>query len=359
MGRDEDADQAVRDLLQKYETEEAAVLRAELIAFLKSAETRAELEAIIRKPLEAVVLSALTKPAFQEQLRDAVIASLKPELVKAAESAAASALSQIKVAIPADAQQRMRAEAEETLRNAFVNAQKDALGTVPRLANEGRRQLPAADGPTAPRLPREDSMNWVAVAVIGVVAAIALVWFFFLRGDNRAATTTLTDDSSAVSTQTGSDTAAATVTNEARTSRLFEQYQLSLVQAPANLPDPTAAQFECVQNGIARAEETSRLDVGLLRMTLNTCGPLGTRPSGASRIIAGVQAQLTEEARAKTCSALPPVAIDGKHGGETSKALKTYVGCTAPLGVPEALETLGDYAAVGVYFIDKRMRDAR
>jgi hypothetical protein len=98
--------------------------------------------------------------------------------------------------------------------------------------------------------------------------------------------------------------------------------------------------------------------VAALRASLNNCSAMSARPTGRLRMVAGVQAQLTEEARARACSALQPVTIDGRHGTETSRALKTYVGCTDPIGVPEALETLGDYAAVGVYFIDKRMRDS-
>jgi hypothetical protein len=86
---------------------------------------------------------------------------------------------------------------------------------------------------------------------------------------------------------------------------------------------------------------------------------MNVKPAGTSPIVASVQAQLTEEARSRSCGALRPVTIDGRHGGETSTALRAYVECTDPAGVPEKLETLGDYAAVGVYFIDKRMRDDR
>ena|SRR5687767_11583443 len=127
---------------------------------------------------------------------------------------------------------------------------------------------------------------------------------------------------------------------------------------PPSLAAPTNAQITCIESALPDASSERRLDVAALRESLNRCAPMSSRPSGASRIVAGVQAQLTEVARTRECSTLPPVTIDGKHGNETSRALKTYVACTDPVGVPEALETLGDYAAVGVYFIDKRMRDA-
>jgi hypothetical protein len=368
----EDPDQAVRELLQKYEKEEAAVLRAELIAFLKSPECRAELEKTVQKPLEAIVLGALTGAKFQEQMREAVIAALKPELVKAAQSAATSALGSIKVTMPEEAQKRMRIEAEEALRNAFANAQREALAAVPKMAGESRRQMqPQGDdwqesprrerleprpdtARVAPRL-SGDSKFWMAAAAVVLIIGSTGYWMFARRSAEPADPGSINDPppvTETFPTETAEDPAP-------RISPLLEQYRTALSRmGPPDLAAPSEAQIACVDAAIHSAETTSRLDVVILRRSLNDCAATKARPSGGSRIVAGVQAQLTEVARSRECSALPPVTIDGKHGSETSRALKTYVGCTSPVGVPEALETLGDYAAVGVYFIDKRMRDA-
>lgn len=359
---DEEPEQAVRELLQTYEKQEAAVLKAELLDFLKSKECRDELERTIQKPLETIVLGALTNAKFQEQLRDAVIASLKPEILKAAQTAAAGALNSIKVTIPEEAQRRMRTETEETLRNAFATAQKESLATVPRLANDARRQLQrqgeesppsGAARDFAPRL-SGDRMFWGAVVAVVLVVGAAIYWF---AGRREEPLDTGYVDSSALVTESLPTETTAPVTT--RPSALFEQYRLALMQmGPPDLPAPSDAQIACVESALPNAETAARLNVATLRASLNKCNAMSARPAGRVRIVAGVQAQLTEEARARACSALQPVTIDGRHGTETSRALKTYVGCTDPIGVPEALETLGDYAAVGVYFIDKRMRDS-
>jgi hypothetical protein len=360
---DEEPEQAVRELLQTYEKQEAAVLKAELLEFLKSKECRDELEKTIQKPLETIVLSALTGAKFQEQLREAVIASLKPEIIKAAQTAAAGALNSIKVTIPEEAQKRMRTEAEETLRNAFATAQKESLGTVPRLANDARRQMQrqGEDSPPsgtaqefAPRL-SGDHLFWGAVVAVVLIVGAAIYWFSGRR-DERPDPGYV--DSSALVTESQPPTeTVAPVT--ARPSALLRQYRAALMQmGPPDLPAPSDAQIACIESALPNAETAARLDVAALRALLNNCNAMSARPAGRVRIVAGVQAQLTEEARARTCSALQPVTIDGRHGTETSRALQTYVGCTDPIGVPEALETLGDYAAVGVYFIDKRMRDS-
>lgn len=332
--RDEDPDQAVRELLQKYEKEEASVLRQELIAFLQSPECRAELEKTIRKPIEKIVLDALTSEKFQQQLRDSVIASLKPELVKAAQTAAASALKDVRVTIPDEVQKRMRNDAEEGFRNAFANA--------PR-AGENLRQV-------APRL-GPDRRTIAAIAFVVVIAGAAAL-YFGLRRPDRIDPTEYGTDTAPIASTLPTDTAP--VPEPAR-ARLFDEYRGALAQMGSpDLPAPADAQMACIENALGNAE----LDVARLRTSLNRCAATSSRPSGASRIVAAVQAQLTEVARTRECSSLPPVTIDGRHGNETSRALKTYVACTDPVGVPEALETLGDYAAVGVYFIDKRMRDA-
>lgn len=334
----EDPDLAVRELLQKYEKEEAAILRAELIDFLRSPECRAELEKTIQKPLETIVLNALTSAKFQDQLRDAVIASLKPELVRAAQSAASSALKDIRVAIPEDQQRRMRVDAEEALRAAFVNAQRDSAAAVSR-----PHQL-------APRR-ANDWRLWAAIAAIVLLLGAGGYWLYFQRGD-RVDQTELVENTITAGETSSTDT---TVESTPKRSPLLDQYRTALAQmGPPSLAAPTDAQIACIESALPNGD----LEVAALRASLNRCAPLSSRPSGASRIVASVQAQLTEVARTRECSTLPPVTIDGRHGTETSRALKTYVACTDPKGVPEALETLGDYAAVGVYFIDKRMRDA-
>lgn len=331
----EDPDQAVRELLQKYEKEEAAVLRAELIAFLQSPDCRDELAKTIQKPIEKIVLDALTNDKFQQQLRDAVIASLKPELIRAAQSAATSALKDVRVTIPEDAQKRMRVEAEESFRNAFTNA--------PR-TSENLRQV-------APRL-GPDRRIIAVVAFVVIITGAAALWFGLKRPADPTDPTDYVNETASFPSSPPTDTAPDPTPPR---SSLLEQYRTSLAQmGPPGLAAPTDAQIACLDNALSSAE----LDVARLRTSLNRCAATSSRPAGGSRIVAAVQAQLTEVARSRECSALPPVTIDGKHGNETSRALKTYVACTDPVGVPEALETLGDYAAVGVYFIDKRMRDA-
>ena len=338
----EDPDQAVRELLQKYEKEEAAVLRAELIAFLQSPACRDELAKTIQKPIEKIVLDALTSEKFQQQLRDSVIASLKPELVRAAQSAAASALKDVRVTIPEDTQKRMRLEAEESFRHAF---------TAPPRASEASANLRQV----APRL-GPDRRILAAIAFVVVIASAVALWFGLKRTEDPADSTDYVNETASIASTLPTDTAPDPVPPR---SSLLEQYRTSLAQmGPPGLASPTDAQIACIEEALGSAETATRLEVSRLRTGLNRCAATSSRPTGGSRIVAAVQAQLTEVARSRECSALPPVTIDGKHGNETSKALKTYVACTGPAGMPEALETLGDYAAVGVYFIDNRMRDA-
>jgi hypothetical protein len=334
--RDEDSDSAVEGLLQKYEKEEAVVLRAELVEFLKSPECRAQLEQTVQKPIESIVLAALSSPKFQEQVRETVIASLKPELVKAVQAA----LKDVKVTISPETQAQMRRDAEETVRSAQVAAQREALGsTHPRLKS---------------RMPAADRIMWGALGIVAV--GIAIGFYFFSGRDNRLEDTVPTENPGI--TETVSPPVDTTTTIASRTPALFDRYRTALDRVgPANLPDPTAGEMACVDDAIRRVDRTP-LDVARLRALLNGCPALSAKPASASRIIAGVQAQLTEEAQGTSCRALKPVTNDGRHGKETSVALTTYVGCTEPAGVPKTLETLGDYAAVGVYFIDKRMRDA-
>ena len=334
-GRDEPFDPEVEELLQTYERAEAKVLREELLAMLRSQEGRAAIEQTVQKPLEAIVQSALTSAKFQEQVRDAVMNALRPEIVRAAQSAAASAMKDIRITIPDDVQARMRRDAEEAMRG--------TLATPPRYTER-------------PRI--DTALRNRILAGVGVVVLLALAGWGYVTLRNSKARPIASIDEPATATQDPLPTETQP-TNEPQQSRLFASYTTALDQvAMPTLPKPSPAELDCVESAIANVEGSGAFSVTTLRSALNGCTATKSRPAAPSRIIAGVQAQLTEEARAATCGGLQPVTIDGRHGNETSRALTTYVGCTAPAGVPQRLETLGDYAAVGVYFIHKRMRDA-
>jgi hypothetical protein len=333
--RDDPVDSTVEDLLQQYENAESAVLRAELVAFLKSPECRTVLEQTVQKPIEAIVLSALSSTKFQEQVRNSIIETLRPEIVKAAQSAAKSALADIQVTIPEETVRKMRRDVEANLGSA-VGSPRRALDVRGRDSLRNRLMLGGG--------------------VLAFIAIAAGLYYYLRPGDDRVDSV---DASQVVATETVAGTETMPALLQPRQSALFAQYRTALAQAasPA-LPEPRAAELTCVERSIEQVEGEGSFDVAALRALLNQCPAVSTRPAAASRIIAGVQAQLTEEARAGSCGGLQPVTIDGQHGRETSRALSAYVGCTAPVGVPKSLETLGDYAAVGVYFIHKRMRDA-
>ena len=342
--RDENSDSAVEGLLQSYERAEAVVLREELTAFLESDECRTVLAETVRKPVESIVRSALADPKFQEQVRDAVIKSLQPELVKAVRSAAADALKDVKVELPEGAQARMRRDAEQLIRDAMNAPQKTALATPSGHDDVRRGAL---------------LRNRILLGV-GVLAFLAVAYGIFSFTKNQRVDSV--DQPAASLGATTSDTDVPTETArpaEPQPSRLLATYRGALAQAgPPNLPAVSASELSCVADAVDEVERSAALDVAALRTALNQCAATKGRPTTASRIIATVQAQITEESRGPGCGALQPVTIDGRHGTETSKALRTYVGCTSPVGVPQTLETLGDYAAVGVYFVHKRMRDA-
>lgn len=337
-GRDEPVDSTLDALLQKYERAEAVVLREELVAFLKSPECRSALAEAVQKPIETIVQSALSNPKFQEQIRDAVIRSLQPELVRAAQTAATNALKNVSVTIPEELQQRMRRDAEESVRSTLSHA--------PRQTRESRN--PGIDPALRKRI-------FAGVGVVVFLALATWAYFFFTKRDQRTDVAALPTDPEVTETLTPSDPEPQPQPQ----SRLFDTYRAALDQVGVpNLNPPAGAELVCVERAIQNAESSGNLDVAALRTSLNACAATRSRPAAPSRMIAGVQAQLTEESRTRTCGALQPVGIDGRHGNETSRALATYVRCTAPAGVPVQLETLGDYAAVGVYFIHKRMREA-
>jgi hypothetical protein len=331
---DEDLDSAVEGLLQKSEREEATVLRAELVEFLKSAAAREQIEQAVRTPVENIVRAALADPKFQDQVRGTVIASLKPEIEKAIQAA----LNGVKVTISAEMQAQMRRDAEEVIGSARVEAQRGALAA----ANVPHRGLSQTDK--------------LVLGAFVFVFLLATVGWWFLRRDRA---TPASVNPVVTETETVTRPLDETPPPVQPGSRLFERYQASLdAGGPNDLPSPSRAELSCVADALRQVERSSPLDVARLRALLNGCDALAARPRTASRIIAEVQAQLTEEARTGSCRALQPVPTDGLHGTKTSAALSTYVACTGPAGVPTSLNTLGDYAAVGVYFIDKRMRDA-
>ena len=329
---DDEVHSAVEGLLQKYEREEAAVLRRELVEFLKTAEARAQIEQAVRKPVEDIVLAALAHPKFQEQVRDTVITSLKPEITKAVQAV----LNDVKVTISPETQAQMRRDAEDIIRNARMDAQRSALAAA--------QSRPGG-------VSRTDK---IILGVFVAVVVIAALWFWVSRWDRATPSPVNT-----VQTETVTTPAYEATTMARAESRLLASYLSALdLAGPRDLPKLSGAELTCLDSAIRQVEGYVPLDVARLRALLNGCDALAGQPRQASRIVAGVQAQLTEESRTGSCRALQPVATDGRHGTKTSAALSTYVDCTGPAGVPTSLNTLGDYAAVGMYFIEKRMRDA-
>jgi len=380
--RDEEANSGLEQLLAISENAEAEALRREVVAFLKSPEARAEIETIVRKPLEALVVSALQSGKLQEQLRTQLVATLTPKLVDAAQTAAADALRDVQVSLDEKAQKAMRAKASATLRTAFADAETEAFESLPRLAEQTKRQVrehidkavreavsesmrsalgdvPAKVASIAPyRRPAAQQWQLPAMLFVGLLVMAGGVYLALRKpaasiGTSPNSTATFDD-----STTTDDGSTAETPPPAPQTSRLYDNYRVALSRAPAALPPATAEQMQCIENAIRAADGNGvELDVAALRASLRGCAATQSRPSAASPIVATVQAQLTEEASAHKCAALKPLTIDGMAGAGTAGALQKYVTCTQPAGLTADLTTIGDYATAGVYFVHKRLRE--
>jgi hypothetical protein len=380
--RDEEANSGLEELLAISEKAEAEALRRELVAFLKSPEARAEIEAIVRKPLEALVVSALQSGKLQEQLRTQLVATLTPKLVEAAQTAAADALRDVQVSLDDKAQKAMRAKASATLKAAFADAENDAFESLPRLAEQTKRQVrehidkavrdavsesmrsALGDVPTkvasiapyrrlAPQQWQLPAMLFVGLLVIAGGVYLALRKPAQIIGTSPVSTATF-DDPTPIDEGSTAETPPAP-----QPPRLFDNYRIALSRAtPTTLPPATTEQLQCIESGIRAADGNGvDLDVAALRTSLRGCAATQRPPSGASPIVANVQAQLTEEASAHKCAALKPLTIDGMAGAGTAGALQKYVSCTQPAGLSADLTTIGDYATAGVYFLYKRLRE--
>lgn len=162
-----------------------------------------------------------------------------------------------------------------------------------------------------------------------------------------------------------SATTEPTATSAARApfKRLFEDYDAALREFP-NMPPVGYPEHQCIERALAEAE--SRLseesqgrlqDVESLRWSLNHCAATRRPAEGRSPIIASVQALLTEQARSSSCPGLDSLAANGIHSSRTSAALGMYVRCNElALWKIDRLETLGDYAAIGLYLVQGRQR---
>ncbi|MDP9190657.1 MAG: hypothetical protein M3P06_03030 [Acidobacteriota bacterium] len=133
----------------------------------------------------------------------------------------------------------------------------------------------------------------------------------------------------------------------------------------ATVPMAPEEQLKCVDEAIAKASDGKILNMLALRSSLSGCTALSPQPSEASSssVVAVVQAQLKEEAAGEKCEALKKesaMKVDGlvAPGGATARAMKAYVDChfdpAKAVPVPDKLDRLSDYAAVGVFFIHKR-----
>jgi ankyrin repeat protein/predicted Ser/Thr protein kinase len=142
---------------------------------------------------------------------------------------------------------------------------------------------------------------------------------------------------------------------------LFSRYNATLDRPESRLPLPPVdmAQQLCIVSALNRAESSDgRLDFWDLRYFLNRCAATSRPPRGPSPIIASVQALLNERAGRFGCPRLePPLDVDGIRGIRTADVLQGYIQCGAsPLRQIERLETLGDYASVGIYLVHERDR---
>jgi serine/threonine protein kinase len=145
--------------------------------------------------------------------------------------------------------------------------------------------------------------------------------------------------------------------------RLRRDYNAALSKFH-NLPPIDKAQQRCIETALSNAEDrlpkgsNGRLQsVESLRWDLNHCLATSGPARDRSPIIATVQELLTEEARDDRCPGLEPLVPDGVHGARTSAVLQSYVRCNAlALWKIDQLETLGDYATIGLYLVQERQQ---
>jgi hypothetical protein len=373
---DGEADSRLEELLATSEKMEAEALRAELQAFLRSAEARREIEQIVLKPVESAITSAMQSVALQEQIRAQVLAALTPQLAPIAKAAVTNALRDVQVTLDDKVKDALRTRAEKVLRDAFEEAETQAFNSLlPRLVEGTRKHVKGelekaargaeaevkggnqAQGDRPIVTGRKGWRRWgpeVSLMMVAVLIVIGVLYLVFIRRPEPAIDNPDQYDASVTSnTATQSSRAAAQTANPPV---LYGFYLDALAKArPENLPPVTKEQKQCLENSI-RAWELggNNLDLSELRSSLGECKAITEKPAGAARIVAIVQEQLNDEATKQTCGTLPRVVVDGVHGQGTKNALQKYVECTAPRGLTSSLDTLADYATVGVYFVNKR-----
>ena len=140
--RDEKGRSDIEELVRISEEEEAKALRAELSQFLRSGECRAEIAALIQVPIETIVSDALKSPDFVALVRQQLVANLERTIKDAATAAAKGALKDLNITIAADAREKIRAQADDTVRKAFAESlQNFATDRLPELGENVRKNV--------------------------------------------------------------------------------------------------------------------------------------------------------------------------------------------------------------------------
>ena len=246
------------------------------------------------------------------------------------------------------------------------------LSTQSFAANEGAaNEAPAALQSTAavsearPRAqarPRKVSITWRPMMLWFIAVSIIILgmagWAIY-----KYATKTASENPFAASATDTMKTSNTTSVTRRPFQGLLDSYNAALTRFD-NLSPIDDAQRRCIESALSNAE--SRLsegshgqfqDVERMRWDLNHCAATSAPARGRSPIIATVQALLTEEARYGRCPELEPLLTDGVHGHKTSAALQRYVRCHAlALWQIDRLETLGDYATIGLYLVQERQQ---
>jgi hypothetical protein len=138
--RDEEGRAGIVELLRISEEEEARALRDELIQFLRSDECRAEVAAVIQKPLESLVSQALTSAHFIESVREQLADALTPMMRQTAIDAAREAFRNLDITIPEDERKKIRKTATDHVQSTFNTAlQSGVKDQLPALGEEVRK----------------------------------------------------------------------------------------------------------------------------------------------------------------------------------------------------------------------------